>query len=90
MDEPETKHKSARSPELRRAIAAKGGAAVPPEKRTFSDRERAAAAGRKGGPMVAPENRAFSRNRQLASDAGRKGGLAAHGAKKSRPAKECE
>jgi general stress protein YciG len=40
-------------PARRRAIAAKGGKAVPAERRTFSiDRERAKAAGRKGGLMA--------------------------------------
>lgn len=38
------------SPAKRRAIAAKGGRAVPAEKRTFSlDPEKASEAGRKGG-----------------------------------------
>jgi general stress protein YciG len=40
--------------EKRRAIARKGGAAVPPEKRSFSrDRTLAADAGRKGGEASA-------------------------------------
>lgn len=41
---------AAMDPEKRRAIAAKGGASVPPEKRAFStDRSLAETAGRKGG-----------------------------------------
>jgi general stress protein YciG len=41
---------AAMSPEKRREIAAKGGAAVPPEKRSFSqNRDLAASAGRAGG-----------------------------------------
>lgn len=55
-DQPDDKiHKSKRgfaamSPERRREIAAKGGAAVPAEKRSFSrSRDLAAQAGRTGG-----------------------------------------
>lgn len=41
---------AAMSPERRRAIAAKGGGAVPPEKRSFSkNRELSVSAGSKGG-----------------------------------------
>ena len=41
---------AAMSPEKRRAIAAKGGAAVPADKRSYSqDRNLAATSGRKGG-----------------------------------------
>lgn len=41
---------AAMSPEKRLAIAKKGGAAVPPDKRSFSqNRELAAQAGRSGG-----------------------------------------
>ncbi|MDI1327346.1 MAG: KGG domain-containing protein [Brevundimonas sp.] len=41
---------AAMSPELRRSIAAKGGASVAPERRTFSkDSNLARAAGQKGG-----------------------------------------
>lgn len=41
---------AAMSPEARTAIARKGGAAVPPEKRAYStNRELAAASGSKGG-----------------------------------------
>lgn len=70
---------AALSPEKRREIAAKGGAAVPAEKRTFSiSAEKAAAAGRKGGKNVDPKKRSFSQNLQLASEAGRAGGLASH------------
>lgn len=40
------------TPEQRRAVAAKGGAAVPKEKRSFSqDRSLAKWAGRKGGEI---------------------------------------
>lgn len=60
-----------------RDIAAKGGASVPDEKRSFSqDRELAAEAGRKGG-----ESRGDGRQQQAASgsdrgqqDGGRRGG----------------
>lgn len=51
---------AAMSPERRREIARKGGAAVPAAKRTFAqDRDLAASAGRKGGesskrPKAAP------------------------------------
>lgn len=41
---------AAMSPELRRSIAAKGGASVAPERRTFSkNADLARAAGQKGG-----------------------------------------
>ena len=61
------------------AIARKGGASVPNEKRSFSQNRRLAAeAGRKGGQSVNPTNRSFSRNHALASEAGRKGGHASH------------
>lgn len=43
---------AAMSPEKRRAIAAKGGGAVPAEKRSFSrSTDLAASAGRKGGEV---------------------------------------
>lgn len=43
------------SPERRREIASKGGAAVPPEKRSFSQsRELASSAGKTGGLRKAP------------------------------------
>lgn len=62
-----------------KAIARKGGASVPAEKRSFSqDRALASAAGRKGGQSVADDRRSFSRNRTLASEAGQKGGQATH------------
>ena len=61
----------------RRAIAKKGGASVPHEKRSFAQNPALAAhAGRKGGLAVAPEARSFSSNRDLAAQAGRKGGQA--------------
>jgi general stress protein YciG len=60
-----------------REIAAKGGASVPDEKRSFSqDRELAAAAGRKGGQASGGN---FAKNPQRASEAGRKGGQASGG-----------
>ena len=60
------------------AIARKGGASVPNEKRSFAQNRRLASeAGRKGGQSVNPTNRSFSRNHALASEAGRKGGHAA-------------
>ena len=47
---------AAMTPEKQRAIAAKGGRAVPPENRTFSrDRTLAAKAGRKGGQVLHKE-----------------------------------
>lgn len=50
-----------------REIAAKGGASVPDEKRSFAqDRELAAEAGRRGG-----ESRGDGREQQAASDSGR-------------------
>jgi uncharacterized protein len=65
--------------ETQLAIARKGGASVPNEKRSFSQNRRLAAeAGRKGGQSVNPINRSFSRNHALASEAGRKGGHASH------------
>ncbi len=68
------------SPEVRRAIASKGGRSVPAEKRSYSQNpELVAAAGRKGGQNVNPANRSFSRSPALASEAGRKGGIASHG-----------
>lgn len=60
-----------------RAIARKGGANVPHEKRSFAqNRTLASEAGRKGGRSVAPQARSFAQNRELAAQAGRKGGLA--------------
>ena len=65
--------------ETQLAIARKGGASVPNEKRSFAQNRRLAAeAGRKGGQSVNPINRSFSRNHALASEAGRKGGHASH------------
>ena len=64
-------------PEKRRAIARKGGAAVPKEKRTFFlSAKLASEAGKVGGTQVPPEKRSFSRNSALAKAAGRKGGYA--------------
>jgi general stress protein YciG len=64
--------------ELQRAIARRGGATVPNEKRSFAqNRALAAEAGRKGGRSVAASDRSFSQNRALAAEAGRKGGRAA-------------
>lgn len=58
-----------------RDIAAKGGASVPDEKRSFSqDHDLASEAGRKGGESVPNEKRSFSQDRELAAEAGRKGG----------------
>ena len=66
--------------EKQRAIASKGGASVPNEKRSFSrNRELAAEAGRKGGENVPNESRSFSQDRTLASEAGRQGGQARSG-----------
>ena len=64
------------SPEKRKELAAKGGANVPAEKRSYStNRELAAESGRKGGKNIPAEKRSFSRNSDLAKEAGRKGGL---------------
>jgi uncharacterized protein len=66
-------------PAKRKAIASKGGLAVPDEKRSFSvNRELAAAAGRLGGAAVKAEQRAYSKDKELAKVSGRKGGLASH------------
>jgi uncharacterized protein len=71
---------AALTPEERKRIAALGGAAVPPEKRTFSkNRQLAVESGSKGGSSVPREKRSFSTDRQLAEDAGRKGGMARGG-----------
>jgi general stress protein YciG len=65
--------------ETQLAIARKGGASVPNEKRSFAQNRRLAAeAGRKGGQSVNPSKRSFSRDHALASVAGRKGGHASH------------
>jgi general stress protein YciG len=55
-DRPKSKRGfAAMSPERRREIAAKGGAAVPAEKRSFSQsRDLAASAGRTGGSATRP------------------------------------
>lgn len=63
------------TPERVREICSKGGAATPPEKRSFSkDRSLASEAGRIGGISVDPAKRSFSKNPSLAAEAGRKGG----------------
>lgn len=50
---------AAMSPDKRREIAAKGGAAVPAEKRSFSqNRDLAASAGRAGGSSSRPRTNA--------------------------------
>jgi uncharacterized protein len=65
------------STEKQREIAAKGGKAVPAEKRAYSQNPGLAArSGQKGGKGVAPENRSFSRDPALAASAGAKGGAA--------------
>ena len=66
----------AKDPNRRKELAAKGGAAVPAEKRSFSlNRELASAAGKKGGKSLKAEKRSFSLSRELAAAAGKKGGL---------------
>ena len=68
-------------PEKQRAIARKGGESVPREKRSFSQNAELAAAGRpQGRKSVSPTNRSFARDKDLAKNAGRKGGRAAHAA----------
>lgn len=47
---------------------------------SMSQEDRIAIA-KKGGAAVPADRRSFSQNRQLASDAGRKGGEASHGAR---------
>lgn len=65
------------SPEVRRAIAKKGGHNVRNDRRSFSSTPGLASqAGKIGGKLVRPENRSFSVNRALAAEAGRKGGKA--------------
>lgn len=62
-----------RSPEERRALAAKGGRSVPAHKRAFSkDPDFARIAGAKGGGAMPSEKRSFSIDRKLASEAGRR------------------
>jgi uncharacterized protein len=74
----------AMDPERQRAIARRGGSAVPQEKRSFSqNRGLAVQAGRKGGASVPQEKRSFSQDRQLAADAGRKGGASVPHEKRS-------
>jgi len=64
-------------PVKRRELAARGGRAIPAEKRGYSvRRDVASEAGRRGGRNVPPEKRSFSRNPELAREAGRKGGKA--------------
>lgn len=73
------------SPEKRREIARKGGAAVPAHKRKFStDREFASRVGTIGGASVKTGNRSFSKNKELAKEAGRIGGLKSSENKKKR------
>jgi uncharacterized protein len=73
--------------ETQLAIARKGGASVPNEKRSFAQNRRLAAeAGRKGGQSVNPSKRSFSRNHALASEAGRKGGLRKAAGERTSPA----
>lgn len=67
---------AAMDPEKIRKLAARGGRAVPKEKRSFSNRALASAAGRRGGSNVPAAARSFSRNRKLAREAGAKGGSA--------------
>lgn len=70
---------AAMDPERQREIARKGGAAIPPEKRSFAlNPELARAAGKKGGVSVKKENRSFARDPELARSAGAKGGHNAH------------
>jgi general stress protein YciG len=81
MKTPKPRGFAAMSPEKRREIAAKGGAAVPKDKRSFSaNRDLASSAGTVGGKNVAAESRSFSRDRDLAAAAGRKGGANKGGA----------
>lgn len=66
---------AAMDPQKRREIAAKGGAAIKPEDRSFAkDRGLAARAGALGGKNTPAETRSFSQDRDLARTAGRKGG----------------
>jgi general stress protein YciG len=75
--------------EKQRAIARKGGANVPHEKRSFAqDRALASEAGRKRGRAVAPQARSFAQNRSLAAEAGRKGGQASQSRRHNHSATE--
>lgn len=66
-------------PEKQRELASKGGRAVKPESRSFSQNPALAAeAGKKGGKSVKASKRSFSKDHKLASEAGRKGGAASH------------
>ena len=60
------------------AIARKGGASVPNEKRSFSQNPDWQPRLGEGGHSVNFTKRSFSRNHALASEAGRKGGHASH------------
>lgn len=81
MSEKKARGFAAMTPEKQRGIAVRGGRGVPKEKRSFSDRALAAAAGRRGGSNVPAAARSFSRNRKLAREAGAKGGRAQRKAK---------
>jgi general stress protein YciG len=71
-------------PEKRRECAARGGAAVPAEKRSFAtNRALAVSAGRVGGTNVPAERRSFSTNNELARESGKKGGKTRHGDEKA-------
>jgi general stress protein YciG len=64
------------SPEKQRELAARGGAAVPADKRSFSrDRALASDAGKAGGAAAPAATRSFSKDRKLATEAGMKGGI---------------
>lgn len=73
--------------ERRRELASMGGKAVPAEKRSFSDKAKAAAAGAIGGKNTPDATRSFSLNRELAREAGRKGGSSTSEAKRANAAK---
>ncbi len=76
-DAPAKRGFAAMTPETQQAIASKGGASVPNDKRSFSqNRELAREAGRKGGKSSGGN---FARNPQRASEAGRKGGQVGSG-----------
>jgi general stress protein YciG len=51
MTEKKKRGFAAMPPEKRREVSSMGGKAVPAEKRTYSDKEKAAIAGRRGGIM---------------------------------------
>ena len=87
MTDPKPRGFATLSPERLREITSKGGKAVPPEKRAYSQNtELAKIAGTKGGKSVPGERRMYSLNRDLAVASGRKGGRAAQAKRRAEAA----